>query len=302
MNQDQIIYEKAKKIVNRNHWTVFFIVLIYFITFYLIFQLKFMEQVQFAIHSVLIASFLSELCLYGLLFTLLSTGKKFARWLYSLGNLYSFALLFIPAYYLINDYFHIIPYIIWIVALFIKNIGLLKYGGYLRNNRWAKVYYDHEIEIEDDEDIENYYLKSKNKTKDEEPFTLPQLCLRLGICVYGSLLVFPIFMQIFASLFESNDLQSVFAIKDMFLFCIYSAVIWTIPIFLFYYSHPFSKKSVGLCFILECVRILFYAKTLFQYFTQNLYPVRVYIFFIIVDIIRYILILISIYPIFKKEE
>lgn len=300
MNQDQLIYDNAKKRVNRNHWFVFLIVLIYFITIYLIFQSYFIQKTQFPIQKIMVASFISEICLYGLLFSCLSFGKKIFRSLYWIGILYSFCMMGIPVYYIFNDYFHILPYLVWVIALFIKNIGLIHYGKYLKTNRWTKIVFDHEIEIEEDQDIENIYLETNQKEK-EEPFTLPQLCLRLGISIYGSLLVFPIFMQIFSSLFASNDLQNVFATKAMFIFCIYTAVIWTIPLFCFYFNQPNSKKVVYICILLELVRILVYSKTLYSYYIQNIYPVRVFIFFILADLIRYIFLLISIKPILTNN-
>ena len=113
--------------------------------------------------------------------------------------------------------------------------------------------------------------------------------------------VFPIFMQIFSSLFASNDLQNVFATKAMFIFCIYTAVIWTIPLFCFYFNQPNSKKVVYICILLELVRILVYSKTLYSYYIQNIYPVRVFIFFILADLIRYIFLLISIKPILTNN-
>ncbi|MGM9948076.1 hypothetical protein [Floccifex sp.] len=301
MNQDQLIYDKAKKRVNRKHWTVFSIILVYFITFYLIFQMNFISKTAFPVQNILLSNIISEICLYGLLFCLLSTGKKFFRFLFKIGILYSHLMLLVPIYYLINDFFHFIPYLIWLFVLEIKNIYLLHYNKELHTNRWAKIFYDLEIEIEDDQDIEDIYLKDKDYKKDEEPYTLPQLCLRLGICIYGSLFVIPICIHVLSPFFASNDLQTVFATKAMFIFCIYTAVVWTIPLFCFYYNHPASKKVVGLCFIFELLRVILYSKTLYSYYVQDIYPIRVFIFFILADFIRYALLLYSLKPLFQKN-
>ena len=53
--------------------------------------------------------------------------------------------------------------------------------------------------------------------------TLPQLSVRLGIIIYGELILFPILIQIFSNLFASLDMQKVFATKDMFMLCIFTA-------------------------------------------------------------------------------
>lgn len=301
MNQDQLIYDKAKKRVNRKHWTVFSIIFIYFITFYLIFQMNFISKTAFPIRNILLSNGISEICLYGLLFCLLSTGKKIFRSLFKIGILYSHLMLLVPIYYLINDFFHFMPYLIWLFALEIKNLYLLRYNRELYTNRWAKIFYDLEIEIEEDQDIEDIYLNDKDYKEKEEPYTLPQLCLRLGICIYGSLFVIPICMHLLASFFASNDLQTVFATKAMFIFCIYTAIVWTIPLFCFYYNHSASKKVVCLCILFELLRIIVYARTLYSYYIQNIYPIRVFIFFILADCIRYGLLLWSLKPLFQKN-
>ena len=309
-SQDQLIYDKAKSKVNRKNTIVFLIMLVYFITLFIIFQMKFAQNVQTGLNPILIGLFLSELCLYGFLFCLLSFGKKIFRAFYWIGIFYSLLLLYAPIHYLLNDYFHFVPYLVWFGTSLIKTILLIRYGKYMKKNRWFKVYFDLEIEVEeglDDEDIEEMFLGKQttrikhDNEEEEEPFTLPQICLRLGICVYASLMVVPILMQIFSRFFSSNDLQSVFATKAMFIFCIFTAVIWTIPLFICYYNHPSARKVVYGCLGCEVLRMVFYSRTLFHFYQTGDYPIRVFILFILVDILRYIVLLFSIKPIFSIE-
>lgn len=56
--------------------------------------------------------------------------------------------------------------------MLLKTIVLCQIGGYLRNNRWCKIYFDHTIELDDEDDdwvakqTKNVdYEKSKTDTK-----------------------------------------------------------------------------------------------------------------------------------------
>ena len=133
--------------------------------------------------------------------------------------------------------------------------------------------------------------------------TLPQLSIRLGIIIYGELIVFPILVQIFSNLFESLDMQQVFATKDIFILCIFTAFIWTIPLFYMYYNQRATKKIITGCMLGELIRILIYLPTFMGYYNSKDYAMRVFIFFAILDIIRLtILFIFAIHVLKSKQE
>ena len=132
--------------------------------------------------------------------------------------------------------------------MLVKTMALSQIGGYLKNNRWCKIYYDHTIELDDEDDDwvekqtknvdynkikEKYAKEMEQDEQDDEdeyetektPMTLPQLSVRLGIIIYGELILFPILIQIFSNLFESMDMQKVFATKrylcTLYIYCIH---------------------------------------------------------------------------------
>ena len=133
--------------------------------------------------------------------------------------------------------------------------------------------------------------------------TLPQLSIRLGIIIYGELMLFPILIQIFSNLFESLDMQKVFATKDIFMLCIFTAFIWTIPLCYMYYNQKSTKKIIACCMLGEIIRILLYLPKFMGFYKSNEYSIRVFIFFVIVDIIRVaILFIFAIHVLKSKQE
>ena len=209
--------------------------------------------------------------------------------------------------------------------MLLKAVALCQVGGYLKNNRWCKIYFDHTIELDDEDDdwVEkqtknvNYEkIKSKfekefednDQEEDEEyvtekaPMTLPQLSVRLGIIVYGELILFPILIQIFSNLFESMDMQKVFATKDIFVLCIFTAFIWTIPLFYMYYNHKYTKKIIACCMLGEIIRILVYLPTFMKYYNSHEYSIRVFVFFILIDFIRLLILFVFAIHVLKSEQ
>mgnify|MGYP000457867514 FL=1 len=209
--------------------------------------------------------------------------------------------------------------------MLVKTIALSQIGGYLKNNRWCKIYYDHTIELDDEDDDwvekqtknvdynkikEKYAKEMEQDEQDDEdeyetekaPMTLPQLSIRLGIIIYGELILFPILIQIFSNLFESMDMQKVFATKDIFVLCIFTAFIWTIPLFYMYYNQKATKKIIACCMIGELIRILVYLPSLMKYYNSHEYSIRVFIFFILIDIIRLLILLTFAIHVLKSEQ
>ena len=136
-----------------------------------------------------------------------------------------------------------------------------------------------------------------------ETLTYQKLAVRIGIVVYSSLGLFPILIQIFHSLFASNDYQYIFANHDMFVSCLISAILWTIPVLFMYYEHPRSKQLVKACILGELIRIACYLPTFIGYIRaeDTTYPVRTFIFYIAFDVVRYLLLGMTIRPIFKMD-
>ena len=132
--------------------------------------------------------------------------------------------------------------------------------------------------------------------------TLPQLSIRLGIIIYGELILFPILIQIFSNLFASLDMQKVFATKDIFMLCIFTAFIWTIPLFYMYYNQKATKKIIACCMIGEIIRILVYLPTFMNYYKSQEYSIRVFIFFIIIDIIRLVILFVFAIRVLQSKQ
>ncbi len=85
---------------------------------------------------------------------------------------------------------------------------------------------------------------------EKAPMTLPQLSVRLGIIIYGELILFPILIQIFSNLFASLDMQKVFATKDIFMLCIFVSVF---DFFIIYILCLFSYPIIIFIVQFDCV-------------------------------------------------
>lgn len=154
------------------------------------------------------------------------------------------------------------------------------------------------------EEIQFRSFKDDKLVNVVEEFTFPQLAIRLAVVVYGSLAGFPILTNILSEFLCSTDGKVVFAIKDIFMLCILSSVLWTFAVLFLYYDHPKSKTLCNCCITGELVGILFYLPKFLGYMhAEDIeYPTRVFILFVFINIIRYALLAVVIKPIYLYVE
>lgn len=324
--QNLILYQKAKQKITIHLIVYFAILCIYFFLMaYLFSNIEFLKVDDPSFHSMLLKLTAGQLILYGITFILLSLGNKWFRILYWIDLVITLLLIYFPIHLLLSNLKNILPFFILIACMLLKTVALNQIGGYLKNNRWCKIYYDHTIELDDEDDDwvekqtknvdynkikEKYAKEMEQDEQDDEdeyetekaPMTLPQLSVRLGIIIYGELILFPILIQIFSNLFESMDMQKVFATKDIFVLCIFTAFIWTIPLFYMYYNQKATKKIIACCMIGELIRILVYLPSLMKYYNSHEYSIRVFIFFILIDIIRLLILFTFAIHVLKSEQ
>lgn len=324
--QNLILYQKAKQKITIHLILYFAILCIYFFLMaYLFSNIEFLKVDDPSFHSMLLKLTAGQLILYGITFVLLSLGNKWFRILYWIDLVITLLLIYFPIHLLLSNLKNILPFFILIACMLLKTVALSQIEGYLKNNRWCKIYYDHTIELDDEDDDwvekqtknvdynkikEKYAKEMEQDEQDDEdeyetekaPMTLPQLSVRLGIIIYGELILFPILIQIFSNLFESMDMQKVFATKDIFVLCIFTAFIWTIPLFYMYYNQKATKKIIACCMIGELIRILVYLPSLMKYYNSHEYSIRVFIFFILIDIIRLLILFTFAIHVLKSEQ
>ena len=324
--QNLILYQKAKQKITIHLILYFAILCIYFFLMaYLFSNIEFLKVDDPSFHSMLLKLTAGQLILYGITFVLLSLGNKWFRILYWIDLVITLLLIYFPIHLLLSNLKNILPFFILVACMLVKTIALSQIGGYLKNNRWCKIYYDHTIELDDEDDDwvekqtknvdynkikEKYAKEMEQDEQDDEdeyetekaPMTLPQLSIRLGIIIYGELILFPILIQIFSNLFESMDMQKVFATKDIFVLCIFTAFIWTIPLFYMYYNQKATKKIITCCMIGELIRILVYLPSLMKYYNSHEYSICVFIFFILIDIIRLLILFTFAIHVLKSEQ
>ena len=342
-SQDYFLYKKCKQRVIRRLLLTFSFLILYSIGLYLSFYHAILKVDSNGFTVILATVLLIQLSIYSILFLLLSNGSKIYRFLYWVIYLFTIALIYIPIQSMLNDTEHLFSYVLLILFMFIKLSVLYRFGKYLKNDPNAKVFFDHIIEVNAYGEFEDKRfskdLKKAEKKLNQKPAVLPnmqmpvddeieveemdgnpndeiviptnpyedltykKLSIRLGIVIYFSLGLFPIIVQVFHSLFASNDYEHIFANQDLFIACMVSAIVWTVPILFLYFNHPRSKLTVKIVLGIECLRIALYCPSFIGYFKSEevSYSLRVFIFFILLDLIRYIFLFTSIRPIFKLE-
>lgn len=136
--------------------------------------------------------------------------------------------------------------------------------------------------------------------EDKSAKAYPRLALRLGAVVYGSLIFFPILVQIFQDMFVSIDNQQVFATRLVFTICIITAVLWTIPIFFLYLKEPFSKSCCWICLGLEIIAAVWFGFQLYGYSHSESvqYAWQVFLYLIVLDAVRLSLLAWAVWPVF----
>lgn len=339
-SDDYIIYKKSKRRVIGRLIFTFICLCAYFIGVFYIMNLDVLKLYDSKFNLILIGGIIAQLCIYTILFIMLASGKKGYRILYWLTFLVDLAILYYPVSTIIETRTNLASYGVLTVCMLLKLYILYRQGIYLHTNASAKVFFDHVVEVNEEgdyrneefnEDIEHPeeaeesdlpvipkppmdFISSKKekdetnwKTDDIEYMELTshmsykQLAIRLGIVIYLSLMVFPIIIQIFSSFFYSYDQVHIFATKDIFVLCIFTAMVWTIPVFYLYYNHPTSKKIVQFCFIAEIGVTVYYLFHFIGYMRNEdvQYSAYIYVAFLALDILRYFLLFVSIRPIFK---
>lgn len=343
-SQDAFLYKKCKQRVSRKLFLTFAFLILYCVGVYIGFDIALLQVDSNGFTILLATVLLVQLCIYSILFLLLASGSKIYRILYWFAFLFSVILIYVPVSSMLQDTEHFLSYILLIICMLCKLNVLYHFGHYLYRNPCAKVLYDHVIEVDENGQFQDKRfekdIRKAQKKLNKKPQTLPdtftdmdseipimdmdenpneelfipkdpyegltyqKLSIRLGLIVYVSLGLFPILVQIFHSLFVSTDYQQIFANRDIFIACMVSAIIWTLPVFFLYYNHPKSKLSVKCCGAIELARILIYLPTFIGYFRleDTSYPLRTFLFFILLDMIRYFFLFRTIYPIFKIAQ
>lgn len=308
---DLKLYRKARNHVIWHLIFYFLLICVFVIGTDLVLNLDFLKFSETGMHQVFVMVSLAEIFLWLLLFLGLSAGKAWVRWLFWPLYVLEIASFWIPVQAMMKDWTHVLVYLTWMFCLFIKLAILMQVGLYFHQNRWARIYYDHVVEIySDDDPLADARAVPARPALDRQPaaaagpvkasrqpeeapaasqplLTWPQVSVRLGICVYGELVVFPIFVQMFQGWFSSLDMRSVFATRDMFLLCIFTAFVWTIPVFFLYYSQKGTRRVLWAVMGCEVLFSIWYVTRLVAYHDTGLYPDRVFILFIVLDIVRY---------------
>lgn len=316
MNTDYKIWKKARRNITAKLVLYFLMNCLFVLGTSALLSLDFLKAYETAVRPQFLYVSMAEIFVWLVLFLALSLGKGWVRWLYWVVYALELAALYVPLRLMGTDPGHVLVFLAWIFCMFIQLAIQLQMGLDLWRGRSARIFYDHVLEVYDDEPVltEEIQPLPQRETKAEEeemteeeetiepaPLTWPQVSFRLGLCVYGELILFPMIPQIFQGYFSSFNMQSVFATRDMFLICIFSAFIWTIPVFFLYYSQKSSKKVIWGSLALEACFALWSGSRLLEYYQSGLYPDRVFILFVALNIIRYALIGMVIAPVLKGE-
>ena len=151
--ENLILYQKAKHKITMRFIIYFTILCIYFLSMaYLFSNMDFLKVNDSTFQSMLVKLSTGQIFLYGITFILLSTGKKWFRILYWIDILISFLLIYFPIHLLLSNLNSILPFFILVAFMLLKAVALCQVGGYLKNNRWCKIYFDHTIELDDEDD------------------------------------------------------------------------------------------------------------------------------------------------------
>ncbi len=319
---DTMILSKAKNRVIAH--IVFFYIFIGSVLFaiYYALTLDFFKNSLFAYSFLGIA--LGDALIILLAFIALASGKKWSRWLYWLAFLATLGFFYIPIKALLDDLPNFLSYGFCLGGMLVLDLILFQVGMYFYKNPYCRIYYDHiltsELEqkfMEQQQTERKLVIQQEKRVADQkeefeeieeekevpvkEEMTYPQLALRLGIGVYGELIVFPIIVQIFSNFFASYDLQQVFATREMFIFSIFTAFVWTIPVLYLYYNQPQSKKIVYGCILAEVLFLIYCFFQIKGYYDSGLYPIKAFLFFGLLDLARYAILAYFVKPILTSD-
>ena len=243
-----------------------------------------------------------EIFSYLSLFVCLNTGNRLYRYLYWVGFFTSVSMMLYPISCIFSNLTNGLTYILLLIIMGVKCLVLFRQGQYLFHNPNAQYIYDRILFVDDmkkEKDVKpkkkpvNKNMPTIRKGSDGIPVyyqdsSYQKISFRLAALIYGTLMLYPVIIQIFHNLFVSFDFQSNFALRGMFMACVISALVWTIAIFYLYYNQPQSRTVILFCWVVEIIRIIYSSVQLFGFFQSDNYPLRAFILFIFMDLLRYI--------------
>lgn len=160
-------------------------------------------------------------------------------------------------------------------------------------------------------DIEGNSLESAQTRRQQEmenrrliSSRYPRMAIKIAICVFGELILFPALVHIFKNSFVSIDNTHVFATNLMFTLSILTAAIWTPAIFFLYLKQPGVKKAVYLSTVVQLIALCFGGWMLWQFHQGETitYSNKVFLYFILLELVRYGILFFVIKPVFELDE
>lgn len=294
--------ERAKAYNRRQMIFTYGVIIVSFILSQVVIRLPFFAVENKTFLNIFLMMSVMEVIIYAAVFYLLNTGAAVYRYIYWIALFISFSMILYPLSNAFSDLMKGIPYLLVVMIMLGKCYALYKEAIYLMQNPNAQYIYDRVLFVDEIENEKPVTTKPKTSSHKAMPTirkgtdgipvyyedaSYTKLSTRIAMIVYGSLMLFPVIIQIFHNLFVSFDFQSNFALRGMFGACVVSALSWTIAIFYMYYNQPQSKMIVRICWVIEVIRVIYYSTVLYGYLQSDNYPLRAFILFILLDALRY---------------
>lgn len=289
-----------------------------------------------------LGSMLVEMAVWICLFAWCSSGQPASRTVFRIAVLGEFAF----GLYLLFDMFrqldYVVVYLAWDILLLVKAAFLWWLCNWMYSNYWARIYFDHVLEVPQSRRQEKAVQQAMAQAESEKPVTIkarpapdfageqpnlnaaqkqktrkekkplsakelsaryPRMAIRILAFVVAELIFFPTLLHIFQNSFVSIDNSSVFADNFEFTVSIITTAIWVLPVFFLYLKSPGWKKVFWFTLAAQLVVILFECFVLRRY-SQGpvVYSGKVFLQLGMVELARYAILLFGIAPAFRLPE
>lgn len=243
-------------------------------------------------------------------------------WCIPLRLLWSFNRLGRPVYWLmlgLNAYvykdsfalFHIelepMSYRMIFIVLLVLKCAMLVYGGgrLLFSSSIRSIWnvddlFDDELEeMEMTAPATQSPIPKKSKVEEKAQQLLKRTAIRLGLCLYLSVLLIFVLLGLLGNSIPELS-EAIGAIQfPLFSECLFSIMIWSIPVFGLYMGKPWSPYLIFVSILGELLRIGLSYTQYMEVFTNQIITTEIKLLYIAIELMRYVILFFSCHSVFS---
>lgn len=185
-------------------------------------------------------------------------------------------------------------------AMLLYGGGRLLFSSTIRSIWNVDDLFDEELEeLEKTEPVKHTQAPKLTQVEEKAHKLLKKAAIRLGVCLYLSVLLIFIMLSLLAS--SLPDLyEAIGAIQyPLFSECLFSIMIWSITVYALYIGKSWSPYLIIVSVFGELLRIVVSYTQYIDMFRNEIIPMEIKLLYIVIEVMRYLILLFSCHSVFS---